>query len=183
GSQPPERDAVVSGLARGRPRGAGRRRPRGPQAAPGAGAVGPRGHGIARGPPGPWLQYRALDPAARRPDDQARDRHQVSPGPCLAPLGGARLDAATSGQTREGTERAGHPALGDDALARGKKNARRRRTWIVFQDACAVSHRSPVRPTSAPRGDTPDLTHTSTQANLYLTAALARHSASRRRGP
>ena len=146
---------MVSGVARGRPRGAARRRPRGTQATVGAGAVGPRrqrpcvegprAHGFRTGL---WTLPRVALVI------EQRDRRAVSPGPCLAPLGRARLDAAASRQTREGAERAGHPALGDDPLARGKKNARRRRAWIVFQDESGVSQRPPVRRTWAPaRGD------------------------------
>src|SRR5207245_7803233 len=109
----------------------------------------------------------------RRTGDQARDRGEVSPGACLAPLGRARLDAAASGQTREGAERDRDPALGDDALARGKKNARRRRAWIVFQDESGVSQRPPVRRTWAPRGDTPVLIHAFNWKKLSIAAALA----------
>lgn len=44
-------------------------------------------------------------------------------------------------------------------MAQGKKNARRRRAWIVFQDESGVSQRPPVRRTWAPRGETPVLTY------------------------
>jgi len=44
-------------------------------------------------------------------------------------------------------------------MAHGKKNARRRRAWIVFQDESGVSQRPPVRRTWAPRGETPVLIH------------------------
>ena len=44
-------------------------------------------------------------------------------------------------------------------MADGKKNARRRRAWIVFQDESGVSQRPPVRRTWAPRGETPVLIH------------------------
>src|SRR5947207_1300832 len=102
-----------------------------------------------------------------------RDRCEVSPGACLAPLGRARLDAATSSQTREGAERDRNPALGDDALARGKKNARRRRAWIIFQDESGVSQRPPVRRTWAPRGETAALIHAFNWAKLSLAVGLA----------
>src|SRR5216117_2210412 len=65
------------------------------------------------------------------------------------------------------------PALGDDALARGKKNARRRRAWIVFQDESGVSQRPPVRRTWAPRGETPVLIHAFNWAKLSLAVGLA----------
>src|SRR5437879_9127022 len=57
-------------------------------------------------------------------------------------------------------ERIGHPALGGRALADGKKNARRRRAWLVFEDESGVSQQPVVRRTWAPRGQTPVLIHT-----------------------
>src|SRR5206468_3983221 len=59
------------------------------------------------------------------------------------------------------------------ALARGKKNARRRRAWIVFQDESGVSQRPPVRRTWAPRGETPVLIHAFNWAKLSLAVGLA----------
>lgn len=44
-------------------------------------------------------------------------------------------------------------------LTCGKKNARRRCAWIVFQDESGVSQRPSVRRTWAPRGETPVLIH------------------------
>src|SRR5262245_50077713 len=115
-------------MADRRPGGAARGRPRGAYAAAGSGAVGPRRRRAARRTPRAGLQYRALDPAARGPGDQAGNGRDVSPGPRLAPPGHARLDPAAAGQTREGAARARDPTLrdptlDDDALACGKKNA------------------------------------------------------------
>ncbi len=56
--------------------------------------------------------------------------------------------------------RVGHSALGGRALAEGKKNARRRRAWLVFEDESGVSQQPVVRRTWAPRGQTPVLIHT-----------------------
>src|SRR5439155_814996 len=64
-------------------------------------------------------------------------------------------------------------AGGRDALGRGKKNARRRRAWIVFQDESGVSQRPPVRRTWAPRGETPVLIHAFNWAKLSLAVGLA----------
>ena len=63
--------------------------------------------------------------------------------------------------------------MADQALARGKKNARRRRAWIVFQDESGVSQRPPVRRTWAPRGETPVLIHAYNWTKLSVSAALA----------
>jgi transposase len=85
----------------------------------------------------------------------------------------AGLDAPAPGQTGEGTERRGHSALGGRPLARGKKNARRRRAWLVFQDESGVSQRPPIRRTWAPRGETPVLIHAFNWKKLSVATALA----------
>lgn len=64
--------------------------------------------------------------------------------------------------------------MGPAPLARGKKNARRQRAWLVFEDESGVSQQPVVRRTWAPRGHTPVLTHT--RANwqrLSVAGALA----------
>jgi hypothetical protein len=45
-------------------------------------------------------------------------------------------------------------------MAPGKKNARRRHAWLVFEDESGLSQHPVVRRTWAPRGQTPILTHT-----------------------
>jgi transposase len=52
-----------------------------------------------------------------------------------------------------------HRALGQRALAPGKKNARARDAWIVFQDESGFSLLPSVRATWAPRGQAPVLRH------------------------
>lgn len=60
------------------------------------------------------------------------------------------------------------------AVAPGKKNARRRRAWIVFEDESGVSQQPVVRRTWAPRGQTPCLRHTGANwKRLSIAAALA----------
>ena len=63
--------------------------------------------------------------------------------------------------------------MGLEALARGKKNARRRRAWIVFQDESGVSQRPSVRRTWAPKGQTPVLVHAFNWKKMSIAAALA----------
>lgn len=60
-----------------------------------------------------------------------------------------------------------------DPLARGKKNARRRRAWLVFQDESGISQRPPIRRTWAPRGQTPVLIHAYNWSKLSVAVALA----------
>ena len=58
-------------------------------------------------------------------------------------------------------------------MAAGKKNARRRRAWLVFEDESGVSERPPVRRTWAPKGQTPLLTHPFNWNKLSVAGALA----------
>ena len=57
-------------------------------------------------------------------------------------------------------------------MAQGKKNARRRRAWIVFQDESGVSQRPPVRRTWAPRGETPVLSYAFNWKKLSVAIAV-----------
>jgi len=63
--------------------------------------------------------------------------------------------------------------VGLHAVAQAKKNARRRRAWIIFQDESGVSQRPPVRRTWAPRGQTPVLIHAFNWKKLSISVALA----------
>lgn len=58
-------------------------------------------------------------------------------------------------------------------MAGSKKNARRRKAWIVFQDESGLSERPSVRRTWAPRGETPVLIHAFNWKRLSICAALA----------
>lgn len=64
--------------------------------------------------------------------------------------------------------------MGPGALAGGKKNARRQRAWLVFEDESGLSQQPVVRRTWAPRGQTPILTHVlNNWKRLSVAAALA----------
>ena len=59
-------------------------------------------------------------------------------------------------------------------MGAGKKNARRRHAWIVFEDESGVSQQPVVRRTWAPRGETPILRHTGGHwKRLSIAGALA----------
>ncbi len=60
-----------------------------------------------------------------------------------------------------------------EAVAGHKKNARRRRAWILFQDESGVSERPPVRRTWAPKGETPVLVYAFNWKKLSISAALS----------
>jgi len=62
--------------------------------------------------------------------------------------------------------------MGGRAVAAGKKNARRRRAWIVFQDESGLSEQPAVRRTWAPKGKTPALIHAFNWKKMSVCAAL-----------
>ena len=57
-------------------------------------------------------------------------------------------------------------------MAGSKKNARRRKAWIFFQDESGVSERPSVRRTWAPKGETPVLIHSFNWKKLSICAAI-----------
>jgi hypothetical protein len=63
--------------------------------------------------------------------------------------------------------------VGGAAVAGGKKNARRQRAWLVFEDESGLSQQPVVRRTWAPRGETPVLTHPFNWQRLSVAVALA----------
>jgi len=67
--------------------------------------------------------------------------------------------------------------VGGATLASGKKNARRQRAWLVFEDESGISQVPVVRRTWAPRGETPVLTHPFNWQRLSVAVALTGHSA------
>jgi transposase len=61
-----------------------------------------------------------------------------------------------------------------DAVTAAKKNARRRRAWLVFEDESGLSQQPVVCRTWAPRGETPVLRHVGNSwKRLSVAAALA----------
>jgi len=57
-------------------------------------------------------------------------------------------------------------------MADSKKNARRRKAWIFFQDESGVSQRPSIRRTWAPKGETPVLIHAFHWSKLSICAAM-----------
>jgi transposase len=82
--------------------------------------------------------------------------------------------APTPGPARARTERSGDRVLENATLGAAKKNARRRRAWLVFEDESGLSQQPVVRRTWAPRGETPILTHVGGHwKRLSIAGALA----------
>lgn len=57
-------------------------------------------------------------------------------------------------------------------MAGRKKNARRRKAWIFFQDESGISQRPSIRRTWAPKGKTPVLIHAFNWKKLSICAAI-----------
>jgi hypothetical protein len=57
-------------------------------------------------------------------------------------------------------------------LAAGKKNARRQRAWLVFEDETGITDRPPIRSTWAPRGQTPVVIHPYRWNKMSVAGAL-----------
>ena len=86
------------------------------------------------------------------------DGSEVSPRPRLAGAAPDGLEPPASGPPGHRAGRRSHRAVGQRTLAQGKKNARAREAWIVFQDESGFSL-LPGESTWAPRGQTPVLRH------------------------
>jgi transposase len=67
------------------------------------------------------------------------------------------LESTEAGASRSGARRRGHPALGQEGLAAGKKNASRLNAHLVFLDESGLLLAPLVRRTWAPCGETPIL--------------------------
>ena len=126
--------------------GGGTRRP---QAAARRGAHGRGRRGAAAGGSRPRIQHRPVDPGPYRGRDRTGHRGSLPPGACVVSLAAPELVAATPRPPRPRTRRAGNSAVGAATLARGKKNARRQRAWIIFEDESGLSTQPVVRRTWA----------------------------------
>lgn len=92
----------------------------------------------------------------------------------MVPVAPAELVAAAAGAAGSRTRRVCDSAVEAATLARGKKNARRQRAWLVFEDESGLSTQPVVRRTWAPRGETPVLIHPFRYwQRLSVAAALA----------
>src|SRR6266436_6164804 len=174
GGQPDDHASVVSRVAEKGPGGVEGGRSSRPQAAPQPPAVGRGGGRTAERPCGPRLRHHPVDVAADRRGHRPTDGGALSPRACLAHPAGIELVAATARAPSAGARRGRHSPVATPALAAGKKNARRRHAWIVFEDESGVSQQPVVRRTWGPRGQTPVLQHTgSNWKRLSIAAVLA----------
>jgi hypothetical protein len=122
-------------------------RPVGAQADAGRGAAGPARYGPAPWPVGPWVPDGSLDAAPDRHGPRAADGGPAPSRTRVAAPAEVELVAPTAGPAGARTGRTGDSAVGAGALAPGKKNARRRHAWLVFQDESGLSQ---LRSSAAP---------------------------------
>jgi transposase len=176
------RAPLVSCLAGRGPHGFEGRGACGAQAATRGVAAGAGRGGVAQGARSSWLRHRTLDVAAGGDGHRASHGRAIPPRTRLvhpAPVG---LVAPTAHPPSARAGRGGDRPVDARTLATGKKNARRRRAWIVFEDESGVAHRPVVRRTWAPRGHPPVLIHTGANwSRLSIAAALAFRWDGRRR--
>src|SRR5690242_6500526 len=133
--------SCVAGPGATGPKGRGAR---GPQAAAGPRRAGQGRAGAAAGSAGAWLCHGSLDPAAGGDAHSAADRGAVPSGARLVSAPGVELVGAASRAPGPGTRRGSDRAVEAYAVGAGKKNARRRRAWLVFEDESALA--PPGRP-------------------------------------
>jgi len=82
------------------------------------------------------------------------------------------LELATTGPASPRAQSGESEALADREMAGSKKNARRRKASIFFEDESGVSQRPSVRRTWAPKGETPVLIHAFNWSKMSIAAAL-----------
>jgi len=87
-------------------------------------------------------------------------------------FGSDGLELATTGPASPRAQSGESKALADREMAGSKKNARRRKAWIFFEDESGVSQRPSVRRTWAPKGETPILIHAFNWSKMSICAAL-----------
>lgn len=171
-SKPPERKSLVQAMEAGRRWRTARRGPSRSQTEVGTTATATCRGRTAKGSKGPRVWHRFVDTPSRSCCCRALDRRALSPGTYVEDTRIDGLDTATTSQASQGTQSRSSEALGRAKMARGKKNARRRRAWIFFQDESGVSQRPSIRRTWAPKGETPVLIHAFNWSTISVCAAL-----------
>jgi transposase len=96
----------------------------------------------------------------------------LSPGTCVEDTRIDGLDIAATSQASQGAQSGESETRGRSKVAGGKKNARRRKAWIFFQDESGVSQRPSIRRTWAPKGETPVLIHAFNWSRISVCAAM-----------
>ena len=174
GSERHRRASMVSRLAsRGATR-TQRSRPGGSEATPRSRRLGASRTGLAARRPGAWFPDGSLDPAPGGDRHRPAHRRTVPSRARLVPAPGAEVVRPASGAAVSRTQRGRGRGVEERGLAPRKKNARRWRAWLVFEDASGLSHHPVVRRTWAPRGHAPVLRHTGANwKRLSIAAALA----------
>ena len=154
------------------PRGATWRGPSGPQTETEPATIAARRKGAAAGCSDARFWHRFMDPAPGGSVDRTGDGCALSPRPCVEDSGSYGLEPAKAEQTSARARPPESEAVADPTMAGGKKNARRRKAWILFQDESGVSQRPSIRRTWAPKGQTPVLIHAFNWSKMSVCAAI-----------
>jgi transposase len=170
--KPPERKSLVQAMEAWRWRSTARRRPSGSQTEVGTTATATCRGCTAKGSKGPRFWHKFVDTPSRSCCCRALDRRALSSGTCVEDTRIDGLDTAATSQASPGAQSGGSEALGRTKMAQGKKNARRRKAWIFFQDESGVSQRPSIRRTWAPKGETPVLIHAFNWSTISVCAAM-----------
>jgi hypothetical protein len=172
GGKPPERKPLVQAMEAGWRRRTARRGPSGPQTEVGTtGTATCRGR-TAKGSKGQRFLHRFVDTPSRSGCCRAIDRGALSSGACVEDPRIDELDTAAARQASQGAQSEESEVLGRGKMAPDKKNARRRKAWIFFQDESGVPQRPSIRRTWAPKGETPVLVHAFNWSTISVCAAM-----------
>jgi len=170
--KPSERKPVVHAMEAWGRQGTTRRGASGSQTEVGTRTT-TRGRGrTAKGSKVPRFWHRFVDAPSGSGCCRAIDRSALSSGTYVEDPRGDGLDTTTACQASQGAESGEGEALGRSKMAPGKKNARRWKAWIFFQDESGVSQRPSIRRTWAPKGETPVLIHAFNWSTISVCAAL-----------
>ena len=172
GGKSPERKPLVQGMEAWGWQGTARRGPSRSQTEVGTTAVAACRGGTAKGSKGPRFWHRFVDASSRSDCCRAIDRSALSPGTYVEDPGIDGLDTPATCQASQGAQSGESETMGRSKMAPGKKNARRRKAWIFFEDESGVSQRPSIRRTWAPKGETPVLIHAFNWSTISVCAAL-----------
>jgi len=172
GCKPPERKPLVHAMEAWGRQGTARRGASGSQTEVGTRTTATCRGRTAKGSKVPGFWHRFVDAPSGSGCCRAIDRGALSSGTCVEDPRGDGLDPPTAPQAVQGAESRESETMGRPKMAAGKKNARRRKAWIFFEDESGVSQRPSIRRTWAPKGETPVLIHAFNWSTISVCAAL-----------
>lgn len=172
GGKPPKCKPLVRAMEAWRRKGTARRGSSGSQTEVGTTATGTCRDRTTKRSKGPRFWHRFVDAPSGGGCCRAIDGGTLSPGTRVEDPRSDGLDTTATRPASQGAESGESETLGRSKMAPGKKNARRRKAWIFFQDESGVSQRPSIRRTWAPKGETPVLIHAFNWSTISVCAAM-----------